>query len=70
MHAEYPTTELFLSELSDEAAAQIAEVLMQIALDFENTHLSQIQRYHRHSRPQPIYDPDQLDLFETLRDPF
>jgi hypothetical protein len=69
MHAQYPA-ELFFSELSDEAAAQIAELLMHLALYFENTHLSQIQRHYRDSRPQPIHDPDQLDLFETLRDPF
>ena len=69
MHAQYPT-ELFFSQLSDEAAAQIAEFLMQLALYFENTHLSQIQRHYRDSRPQPVYDPAQLDLFENLHDPF
>jgi hypothetical protein len=56
-------TELFYHELSDEAAAYIAEFLTQLALCFENTHLSQIQRHYRDVRPQPAYDPYQLDLF-------
>lgn len=62
-------TELFYHELSDEAAAHIAEFLTQLALCFENTHFSQIQRHYRDARPQPVYDPNQLDLF-TGGDPF
>ncbi len=62
-------TELFYCELSDEAAAHIAEFLMQLALCFENTRFSQIQRHHRDLRPSPAHDPNQLDLF-TGNDPF
>ena len=32
--------------VSDEAAAYIADALMQLALEFENTHYSQIRRHH------------------------
>jgi len=62
-------TELFHHELCDEAVAHIAEFLMQLALCFENTHLSQLQRHCRHLPPQPAYDPNQLDLFTGI-DPF
>ena len=62
-------TELFYHQPSDEAAAHIAEFLTQLALCFENTHFSQIQRHYREARPQPAYDPNQLDLF-TGNDPF
>ena len=49
--------------VSDEAAAYIADALMQLALDFENTHYAQIRRHHQAIRSQPDDDPRQLDLF-------
>lgn len=58
--------EPFFCELSDEAASQIADFLMQLALLFENTRLSQIQRYHEAMRPLPPYDPNQLELFDSF----
>jgi hypothetical protein len=48
---------------SDEAAAYIADALMQLALEFENTHYPQIRRHHQASEPKPHPDPRQLDLF-------
>ncbi len=33
--------------VSDEAAAYIADALMDLALQFEATHLAQIRRYHQ-----------------------
>lgn len=57
-------------DLSDEAAAQIAEFLMDLALWFESSHLAQIRRHHQAMRPVPdddaACDPDQLDLFEPF----
>ena len=49
--------------VSDEAAAYIADALMQLALDFENTHYAQIRRHHQAIAPEPDQDPRQLDLF-------
>jgi hypothetical protein len=49
--------------VSDEAAAYIADALMQLALDFENTHYVQIRRHHQAIAPAPVADPRQLDLF-------
>ena len=49
--------------VSDEAAAYIADALMQLALDFENTHYVQIRRHHRAIAPEPDIDARQLDLF-------
>ena len=49
--------------VSDEAAAYIADALMQLALDFENTHYAQIRRHYEAVAPQPDQDPRQLDLF-------
>ena len=49
--------------VSDEAAAYIADALMQLALDFENTHYAQIRRHHQTIAPEPDQDPRQLDLF-------
>lgn len=65
MDLEY-LLEPFFCELSDEAAAQIAEFLTQLALCFENTHFSQIKRYHEAMRPLPTYDPNQLELFDPF----
>jgi hypothetical protein len=47
--------------LSDEAAACIADVLMQLALDFEAAHLGQIRRHYQSITPEQ--DPRQLELF-------
>jgi hypothetical protein len=49
--------------VSDEAAAYIADALMQLALDFENTHYGQIRRHYQAITPKPHEDPRQLDLF-------
>jgi hypothetical protein len=49
--------------VSDAAAAYIADALMQLALDFENTHYAQIRRHHQAIAPEPDPDPRQLDLF-------
>ena len=49
--------------VSDEAAAYIADALMQLALDFENTHYAQIRRHYQALAPEPNDDPRQLDLF-------
>ena len=53
-------------DLSDEAAAQIAQFLMDLALWFESPHLTQILRHHQAMQPPPTYDPNQLDLFEPF----
>ncbi len=58
--------EPFFCELSDQAAAQIAEFLTQLALCFENTHLSQIKRHYETMRAGPTYDPNQLELFDPF----
>ena len=49
--------------LSDEAAAYIADALMQLALEFENTHYAQIRRHYQSFAPEPDNDPRQLELF-------
>ena len=49
--------------LSDEAAAYVADVLMQLALDFENAHYAQIRRHYETIAPEPDPDARQLDLF-------
>ena len=49
--------------VSDEAAAYIADALMQLALEFENTHYAQIRRHHQAIAPEPDADARQLDLF-------
>ena len=49
--------------LSDEAAAYIADALMQLALEFENSHYDQIRRHHRAIAPELDADARQLDLF-------
>ncbi len=53
-------------ELSDEAAVQIAEFLMDLALWFESTHLSQMRRHRQTMREQPLYNPYQLELFDPF----
>ena len=49
--------------VSDEAAAYIADTLMEIALQFEATHLAQIRRHYQSITPEP--DDGQLDLFDN-----
>jgi hypothetical protein len=55
--------------VSDAAAAYIADALMQLALEFENTHYAQIRRHHQAMAPEPDADARQLDLFSQPRDP-
>jgi hypothetical protein len=49
--------------VSDEAAAYIADALMELALQFEATHFAQIRRHYQSIIPQPNHGPWQLDLF-------
>jgi len=49
--------------VSDEAAAYIADVLMELALEFEATHYSQIRRHLDSLKPDS--DDRQLDLFKN-----
>jgi hypothetical protein len=51
--------------VSDEAAAYIADMLMEIALQFEAIYFAQIRRHHQSLRPEPNDNPgQQLDLFD------
>jgi hypothetical protein len=51
--------------VSDEAAAYIADALMQLALSFEATHLAQIRRHYQSIAPnRDGDDPGQLDLLD------
>lgn len=38
--------------ISDEAAAYIADVLMELALEFESNHFGQIRRHYQSLRPE------------------
>ena len=50
--------------VSDEAAAYIADALMELALQFEATHFAQIRRHYQSNTPtRDDHDPSQLDLF-------
>ena len=49
--------------VSDEAAAYIADALMEIALQFEASHFAQIRRHHQSITPERDDDRWQLDLF-------
>ena len=50
--------------VSDEAAAYIADALMELALQFEATHFAQIRRHYQSNTPScDDDDPSQLDLF-------
>jgi hypothetical protein len=73
---EYPLLSDYA--LSDEAAAYIADALMELALEFEATHLAQIRRHHKSLMPEPddfatrsvpqthaILNDPTLDLMET-----
>ena len=50
-------------EVSDEAAAYIADALMELALQFEATHFAQIRRHYETITPERDDDRCQLDLF-------
>jgi hypothetical protein len=41
--------------VSDEAAAYIADALMQLALEFEKTHYAQIRHHTKQWRPSPTW---------------
>jgi hypothetical protein len=43
--------------VSDEAAAYIADALMELALQFEATHFAQIRRYYQSITPTPGAGP-------------
>lgn len=49
--------------VSDEAAAHIADALMEIALQFEASHFAQIRRHYQSITPECDDDRWQLDLF-------
>ena len=50
--------------VSDEAAAYIADALMEFALQFEATHFAQIRRHYQSITPRRDGgDPRQLELF-------
>ena len=49
--------------VSDEAAAYIADALMELAMQFEATHFAEIRRHYDSITPRRSYDPRQLDLF-------
>jgi hypothetical protein len=53
--------------VSDEAAAYIADALMQLAVDFENIHYDQIRRHQQAIASEPEVDARQLDLFPNRR---
>ena len=48
--------------VSDEAAAYIADALMELALQFEAVHLAQIRRYHQSITQERAVDPAQSGL--------
>ena len=62
-----PTEQEHQRALCDEAAAYIADALMQLALEFENSHYVQIRRHYEAmtplTAPRHDADPCQLDLF-------
>ena len=66
------------NELSDEAAAHIAELLHDLAIAFDNQYFAQIQRHYqeleqeleRQLRDQSPRNDAQLELFEPHNWPF
>jgi len=65
-----PPESLLFTPLSDEAATEIADFLMELALAFEETHLGQILR-HRASLNATFCEPSrQLSLFDPDDDCF
>jgi hypothetical protein len=68
--ARKPRTELQHEiAVSDEAAVYIADALMHLALDFENSHYVQIRRHYETITPDPEHDPRQLELFPEQASP-
>ena len=55
-----PRTRPSADAVSDEAAAYIADALMELALQFEATHFAQIRRYYQSITP-PGAGPRQRD---------
>jgi hypothetical protein len=55
--------------VSDEAAAYIADALMELALQFEATHFAQIRRYYQSITPTPGAGQRQRDPSGRQRDP-
>jgi len=53
--------------VSDEAAAYIADALMNLALQFEAVHLAQIRRYHQAIVQEKGRDPAQPSPSGKLR---
>ena len=51
--------------VSDEAAAYIADALMEIALQFEASHFAQIRRHYQSITPKRDGDLWQIDLFDN-----
>ena len=49
--------------VSDQAAAYMADALMELALQFEATHFAEIRRHYDSITPTRDYEPWQLDLF-------
>jgi hypothetical protein len=63
-----PTARPSDEAVSDEAAAYIADALMELALRFEATHFAQIGRYYQSIRPTPGAGPRQRDPSGKQRD--
>ncbi|WP_297496309.1 hypothetical protein [Ferrovum sp.] len=64
--ADDPWNLLLHGPMSDEACAQIAEFLSDLALFFEEARFAQIRRYHRAMNPdKPPSTPEQLELFTS-----
>ena len=55
-----PTARPSADAVSDEAAAYIADALMELALQFEATHFAQIRNYYQSITPTPA-GPSQRD---------
>jgi hypothetical protein len=51
------------SAVSDEAAAYIADALMELALQFEAKHFAQIRRHYQSIAPERDGEPGQLAPF-------
>ena len=63
-----PTARPSDEAVSDEAAAYIADALMEIALQFEATHFAQIRRYYQSITPTPGAGQRQRDPSGRQRD--
>jgi hypothetical protein len=66
---KYLTEQQHKRVLSDQAAAYIADALMQLALDFENNHYAEIRRHYEAVAPGTDKDPRQLELFPEFQSP-